>query len=123
MTLSIILLLFGWPSLAEPRATPPITAAAIAPDGDAVLLGSQSGIELRSWPELAAMGRLPTELTHVHDLRFSPDGRQLLAVGGTPAEQVLANYGRGATANGRSTRRSATMLLIAPIGPWMENGG
>ncbi|MBM4005366.1 MAG: hypothetical protein FJ295_19085 [Planctomycetes bacterium] len=87
MTLSIILLLFGWPSLAEPRATPPITAAAIAPDGDAVLLGSQSGIELRSWPELAAMGRLPTELTHVHDLRFSPDGRQLLAVGGTPAEQ------------------------------------
>jgi WD40 repeat protein len=64
----------------------PITAAALSPDGAQVVLGSQSGIEIRSWPELALTKQLKTELANVHDLRFSPDGRTLLAAGGSPAE-------------------------------------
>lgn len=66
-------------------AAPPITAAAFTPDGKAVLVGSQAGIEVRSWPELKVTGELKTELAHVHDLAFAPDGGSLLAAGGSPA--------------------------------------
>jgi WD40 repeat protein len=67
-------------------ADAPVTAVALAPDGQQLLIGSQRGIEIQSWPELAAVSTLPTKLVHVHDLRFSPDGKQLLAAGGSPAE-------------------------------------
>jgi WD40 repeat protein len=67
-------------------AAPPITAAAFSPDGKQVVLGSQDGIEVRSWPELKVTSRLKTELSHVHDLAFSPDGKTLLAAGGSPAK-------------------------------------
>ena len=82
MTRSPILALL----LAGPAAAaPPVTAAAFTPDGKQVLVGSQAGIEIRSWPELTVTGRLKTGLAHVHDLAFAPDGRSLLAAGGTPA--------------------------------------
>lgn len=67
-------------------AAPPITAAAFSTDGKQVVLGSQGGIEIRSWPELKTASRLKTELSHVHDLAFSPDGKTLLAAGGSPAK-------------------------------------
>jgi WD40 repeat protein len=51
------------------------------------VLGSQDGIEIRSWPQLAFASKLTTELDHVHDLKFSPDGETLLAAGGSPAEE------------------------------------
>jgi WD40 repeat protein len=66
-------------------AAPPVTAAAFTPDGEHVLVGSQAGIEVRSWPDLTVTGRLQTELSHVHDLAFAPDGRSVLAAGGSPA--------------------------------------
>lgn len=69
------------------RAAPPITAAAFAPDGKQVVIGSQNGIDVRSWPELKTIATLTTELQHVHDLAFSPDGQRLLAAGGAPAEE------------------------------------
>jgi len=68
------------------NASPPITAAAFAPDGKQVVLGSQGGIEVRSWPDLKVVARIPTDLRHVHDLAFAPGGKTLLAAGGTPAE-------------------------------------
>jgi WD40 repeat protein len=69
------------------QAAPPITAAALAADGKHVVLGSQRGIEVRSWPDLEVTGNLATGLSHVHDLVFSPNGRMLLAAGGLPAEE------------------------------------
>jgi WD40 repeat protein len=80
VVVSALLLLTG-----PAAAAPPVTAAAFTPDGKSVLVGSQAGIEVRSWPALTVTGRLKTELAHVHDLAFAPDGRSLLAVGGTPA--------------------------------------
>jgi WD40 repeat protein len=65
---------------------PPITAAAITPDGKHAVLGSQRGIEVRSWPGLQPDATILTELVHMHDLAFSPNGRWLLAAGGAPAE-------------------------------------
>jgi WD40 repeat protein len=67
-------------------AAPPITAAALAPDGRHVVLGSQLGVEIRSWPDLKPLNTLATELAHVHDLAFAPGGQRLLVAGGAPAE-------------------------------------
>jgi WD40 repeat protein len=69
------------------HAAPPITAMAVTPDGTQLLVGSQSGIELHSLPDLASVGRIKSELQHVHDLQFSPDGTRLLVCGGSPAEE------------------------------------
>ncbi len=69
------------------RAAGPVTAAAMAPCGKHVVLGSAYGVEVRSWPELAVTAALSTDLINVHDLSFSPDGLTLLAAGGAPAEE------------------------------------
>jgi WD40 repeat protein len=67
-------------------AKPPATAVAFTPDGKAVVVGSQAGIVVRSWPGLKPVRTLKTELQNVHDLAFSPDGKWLLAAGGEPGE-------------------------------------
>src|SRR5262245_49760849 len=67
-------------------AAPPITAAGFAPDGKSIVVGSQSGLRILSWPELVPRGSLATELDQVHDLAFSPRGDLLAAVGGFPAD-------------------------------------
>ncbi|MFQ5733975.1 MAG: WD40 repeat domain-containing protein [Planctomycetaceae bacterium] len=67
-------------------AKPPVTAVAISPDGKRVVAGSQAGIDVLSWPDLKTLKTIPTKLDQVHDLEFSPDGKRLLAAGGTPGE-------------------------------------
>ncbi len=71
-------------SLAAP---PPVTALAFAPDGQSVLIGSQSGIEVRSYPALEVSRTLATEIPNVHDLAFSPDGKTLAVAGGIPGKR------------------------------------
>ncbi len=65
---------------------PPVIAMATSPDSSQVLTGSQAGVEVLLWPALKKETSLRTELTHVHDLSFSPDGKQLVVVGGAPGE-------------------------------------
>lgn len=62
------------------------TAATFSVDGRHVVLGSQAGIEVRSWPGMEQTESIATSLEHVLDLSFSPDGRTLLIAGGSPAE-------------------------------------
>lgn len=70
-------------------AEPPITALAFAPDGEAVVVGSQRGLDLFSWPELKRIRTLKTQLPQIHDVIFSPDGQKLAIVGGVPAEEGM----------------------------------
>ena len=64
----------------------PVTALAFAPDETRVAAASQSGIAIRNWPELQAITSLNVDISNIHDLAFSPDGRHLLVAGGTPSE-------------------------------------
>jgi WD40 repeat protein len=82
-------LFLGWLLVAPSvfAAEPPITALAFTADGKTVLVGSQSGVQIRTWPELKPVRSLTTELTNVHDLAFSPDGKVLAIAGGSPAEK------------------------------------
>jgi WD40 repeat protein len=72
---------------AASEAAPPITAAAFAPGGAEVVVGSQAGLAVFSWPDLKPLRTIPTRLSHVHDLSFSPDGQVLAGVGGAAAEE------------------------------------
>lgn len=71
---------------------PPVTALAVAPDGKFVLVGSQAGLEVRSYPSLEPLRTLPTELPNVHDLAFSPDGKTLAVAGGNPSKRGAVEF-------------------------------
>jgi DNA-binding beta-propeller fold protein YncE len=73
-------------------AAPPVTAIAVAPDGKSVLVGSQAGVEARSYPSLEPTRSLPTEIPNVHDLAFSPDGKLLAVAGGLPGKRGLIDF-------------------------------
>lgn len=68
-------------------AEPPITAAAFAPDGTAIVVGSRSGLRVYTWPELVQRQTLATDMAHIHDVSFAPDGETVAVVGGQPAEE------------------------------------
>jgi WD40 repeat protein len=88
---------------AEPAA-PPIVALAVSPDGTQLLAASQSGVQVLSLPKLEKQQSLDTQLVHVHDLAFSPDGAQLALAGGAPAE-----HGRVELLEWPAGRRKATL--------------
>ncbi len=71
---------------AERTVIAPITALVLSPDGTQLVLGSQSGVSLEAWPSRESLGSIATQLEHVHDVAFPSSGRQLILVGGTPAE-------------------------------------
>jgi len=74
-------------SLSAIAIEPPITAIAFAPDGKSVVVGSQAGVKILTWPDLKFDRAISTELANVHDIAFSPDGVKLAVVGGSPAEK------------------------------------
>ncbi len=70
-------------------AEPPIAALAFTPDAGAVVVGSQAGLAVRSWPDLQQRRKIATQLANVLDLAFSPNGKFLAVAGGHPAEKGL----------------------------------
>ena len=73
-------------------AAPPVTAMAVAPDGKSILVGSQAGVEVRSYPALERIRTLRTEIPNVHDLAISPDGKLLAVAGGIPGKRGLIDF-------------------------------
>ncbi|MGB7324482.1 MAG: WD40 repeat domain-containing protein [Rubripirellula sp.] len=86
---AIVLLAAGHRSVAQPpdrKRAAPITALAMAPSGDMIVAGSQSGLSIRNWPSLTMVESHEFELGQILSLRFSPDGTRLLIAGGKPSE-------------------------------------
>ena len=72
--------------IADDVKTAPVTCIAFAPDGNSVLVGSQAGVSVYSWPNLKRSAQFDTKLVNVHDLQFSPDGKRFAVAGGEPAQ-------------------------------------
>jgi WD40 repeat protein len=68
---------------------PSVTAVAFTPDGESVVVGSQAGLTVLSWPELKPKKKIDTQIVNIHDLAFSPNGKSLAVAGGAPAEEGL----------------------------------
>lgn len=81
--LPILLLALGQPPQAD--AAPPITAVAFSPERDQLLVGSQAGLRVLSWPDFEPAASVETQLANIHDLAFSSDGQLLLVAGGDPS--------------------------------------
>jgi WD40 repeat protein len=115
----------GEPTLVESRE--PITGAALAPDGSAVLTTDSRG-RARRWPlgERGGDGTPLLTLTddptaHVRELAVSPDGRLLAtAVGGGVALVEAATGRRVATFPGNEPPAA---LVFAPDGRTLATGG
>lgn len=96
-------------------ADSPVTAMAFAPDGESLVAGSQAGLIVYSWPELAQRKTLRSKLLSIHDLVFSPDGRTLAVGGGIPAEegQVELIHWPGGEAQTEFTEQDDTVMSVA----------
>lgn len=66
---------------------PPITSMAFSPDTQTIVVGSQVGVEVYTWPMLTLQRRIEVAARNIHDLEFSPSGSQLAVGSGTPAEE------------------------------------
>lgn len=108
---AIVIVVVGSSVVADESGTP-ITALAITPSGDTIS-GGQSGI---------SDDRFRTELSHVHDLAFSPDGRWLLSAGGVPAES--GGIELHSIADSNATRRYLELTAdVAYSAAWSPDGG
>jgi WD40 repeat protein len=79
--------LTGFSGLSLHAGEPPITAIEFSPDGQQVVVASQAGLRVLSWPSLAEVQRIQLSMLNAHDLSFSPDGKILSVAGGVPAEK------------------------------------
>lgn len=67
----------------------PVTALAIAPGCEQVVMGSQSGVFVCRLRDFDDRTRLESELVEVHSLAFSPSGKRIAVAGGVPGEQGM----------------------------------
>jgi WD40 repeat protein len=115
----------GGPTLVEGRE--PITGAALAADGSAVLTADSRG-RARRWPlgdrgggGAALVALTDDPIAHVRELAVSPDGRLLAtAVGGGVALVEVATGRRVATLPGNEPPAA---LVFAPDGRTLATGG
>ena len=85
-TVVLLAVLICNPLLGSHAAEPPVTALVFAPDGTALIAGSEAGVTIYSWPDLKRLRDLDSVVDDVHDLRFAPNGKYLAVAGGVPAE-------------------------------------
>lgn len=71
-----------------PIAQPSITCMVITSDGRTVIDGSQSGVRIRDWTDLAVKHTLTVACRHVHDVVLSTDETRIAVVGGNPGESA-----------------------------------
>lgn len=83
-TAVLVLGTIGWS--ASYGAPPLITALTLSPDNAPLVSGSQLGVQVASWPTLEPTRLREVGFAQIHDLKFSPNGVQLLIVGGAPGE-------------------------------------
>ncbi len=87
--LSSVLLLLGALTATASATKPPVVDLVFAPDGKSIVVASQSGVQVLSWPDRVQQRTLKTVALNLHCLAFSPDGKLLAVGGGLPAESGI----------------------------------
>ena len=93
--LSVLLTLVGFPSSEVVSQTwtafhptiAPVTALTVSHDGKRILIGSQEGTVSLDADRLDNATIFKSQIRNVHDIRFIPDGSQLILAGGRPGEE------------------------------------
>ena len=67
-------------------AAPPIAGVVFSPDGEQIIAVSQNGLTIHDAKSLEVQRLIKLRLRQVTAVRFSPSGKQLVVVGGAPAE-------------------------------------
>ena len=67
-------------------AAPPITAVCFSADGRQVITAREKSLAVYEWPSLELRSEMRISLAQATHVSFSPDGSQLLVVGGHPAD-------------------------------------
>ncbi|MEJ7594085.1 MAG: hypothetical protein WKF77_21300 [Planctomycetaceae bacterium] len=65
-----------------------ITCVAITSNGKTVIDGSQFGVRIRAWTDLAVNHTLIVPCRHVHDVVLSQDETRIAVIGGNPGESA-----------------------------------
>lgn len=98
----------------------PVTALAFAPDGTELAVGGYHEITLWSVPDAKLVGRIGNVAERTMGLAYTPDGRQILAAGGSPGQSgELRIYSRADGALIRQFERygdTALDLALSPAG-------
>lgn len=66
---------------------PPITAAAFTRCGESLLVASQAGLVVRTWPSLEIQRKLDIAFGNVQAIAFSPVANVIAVAGGRPAQE------------------------------------
>ncbi|MBL8818993.1 MAG: hypothetical protein JNL58_23390 [Planctomyces sp.] len=114
-------------------AEPPVTAIAVSPDEELVLVGCQSGLYSArvdqlmnsigqdgrvSWREHSQV--INVELEAIHEIMFSPDGRTIAVAGGTPGQfGIVCVLERG---SGKVHQRLSDHDDVVTSVAWSEDG-
>jgi WD40 repeat protein len=116
----LVAILIVFAASASADAQPPITAMALAPDGEQLVVASQSGVFVHRSDATGTPRALDVELVQVHDLAFAPDGESLAVAGGLPSEYgevVLVAWPSGSI-RWRRTAHDETVYRVA----WHPDG-
>lgn len=98
---------------------PPVTAAVFAPDGQ-VVVGSQAGLRLLSWPQLRTQRTWTDTPEQIHDVAFSPLGDTLAVAGGVPSDRGVVDLVRWS--DGKRTARLEGHRDVVQAVAWSPNG-
>ena len=97
-------------------AEPPITALAIAPDGNSIVAVSQLGLQILTWPDLDRRTTIKTAAANLHCVAFSPSGKRVAVGGGNPSREGMVEiFGwppRGRSPHAPSADRLASILYL-----------
>jgi hypothetical protein len=105
---------------------PAVTSVAFHPEGQRLAVGCRSEVVILD-PQGKVLSRLPTESGLLSHVEYSPDGKVLAAVGGTPGRYGEVRFFDGATGKLVSSRRIGRDTLFRgsfdPAGKAVAVGG
>ncbi len=107
--------------LKTPTLNSPVTALAISPDEQFLLVADHAGLEVLSLSGAGSGMRKSFEVDHLNDLEFSPNGLLLAVAGGTPGQFGIVEILRWPTLERAVVVRDFDEVVTSVA--WSPDGG